>query len=58
MRPAVSWLVGPGFAIGAGSFVSPVGTALGPLPAMDARTLAFFIDKGPAKMIETPASSR
>jgi hypothetical protein len=31
---AVSWLVGPGFAIGAGSFVSPVGTALGPLPAL------------------------
>ncbi|MDC0740171.1 transglutaminase domain-containing protein [Polyangium mundeleinium] len=30
---------------------------LGPLPAMDARTLAFFIDDGPAKMIETPASS-
>ncbi len=30
---------------------------LGPLPAMDARTLAFFIDDGPAKMVETPASS-
>jgi hypothetical protein len=30
---------------------------LGPLPAMDARTLAFFIDEGPAKMVETPASS-
>jgi transglutaminase-like putative cysteine protease len=30
---------------------------LGPLPAMDARTLAFFIDDGPAKMIETPPSS-
>lgn len=31
---AVSWLVGPGFAIGVGSSVSPVGTALGPLPAL------------------------
>jgi hypothetical protein len=30
---------------------------LGPLPAMDARTLAFFIDEGPAKMVETPPSS-
>ncbi|WP_240807038.1 transglutaminase-like domain-containing protein [Polyangium spumosum] len=30
---------------------------MGPLPAMDARTLAFFIDDGPAKMVETPASS-
>jgi hypothetical protein len=31
---AVAWLVGPGFAIGAGSSVSPVGTALGPIPAL------------------------
>lgn len=31
---AVAWLVGPGFAIGAGSHVSPVGTALGPIPAL------------------------
>jgi hypothetical protein len=31
---AVAWLVGPGFAIGAGSHVSPVGTALGPVPAL------------------------
>lgn len=31
---AVAWLVGPGFAIGAGSHVSPVGTALGPIPAV------------------------
>ncbi len=29
-----SWLVGPGFAIGTGSQVSPVGTALGPLPSI------------------------
>lgn len=29
-----SWLVGPGFAIGAGSLVSPIGTSLGPLPAI------------------------
>lgn len=29
-----SWLVGPGFAIGAGSSVSPLGTALGPLPTV------------------------
>lgn len=31
---AASWLVGPGFAIGVGSNVSPVGTALGPIPAV------------------------
>ena len=29
-----SWFVGPGFAIGTGSQVSPLGTALGPLPAL------------------------
>jgi hypothetical protein len=31
---AVAWLIGPGFAIGAGSLVSPVGTSLGPIPAL------------------------
>ncbi|MEO5535602.1 MAG: DUF6350 family protein [Pseudolysinimonas sp.] len=31
---AMSWLIGPGFAIGAGSHVSALGTALGPLPAI------------------------
>jgi transglutaminase-like putative cysteine protease len=30
---------------------------LGPLPSMDARTVAFFIDEGPAKVVDTPASS-
>ncbi|WP_213815950.1 DUF6350 family protein [Glaciihabitans sp. dw_435] len=30
----VSWLVGPGFAIGVGSSVSPLGTSLGPIPAV------------------------
>ena len=30
---------------------------LGPLPSMDARTLALFVDQGPAKIVETPASS-
>jgi len=29
-----SWLVGPGFAIGVGSSVSPLGTSLGPIPAI------------------------
>lgn len=29
-----SWLIGPGFAIGTGSAVSPLGTALGPLPGL------------------------
>lgn len=29
-----SWLIGPGFAIGAGSSVNPIGTALGPLPGL------------------------
>ena len=31
---AASWLVGPGFAIGVGSAVSPLGTTLGPVPAI------------------------
>jgi hypothetical protein len=30
----VAWLVGPGFAIGTGSGVSPLGTTLGPLPSI------------------------
>ncbi len=29
-----AWLVGPGFAVGAGSSVGPLGTSLGPLPAV------------------------
>ncbi len=29
-----SWFVGPGFAIGTGSAVGPLGTALGPIPAI------------------------
>jgi len=31
---AASWLVGPGFSIGTGSLVSPLGTTLGPLPSV------------------------
>ena len=31
---AASWFTGPGFALGAGSTVSPLGTDLGPLPAV------------------------
>lgn len=31
---ATSWLVGPGFAIGTGSSVSPIGTVLGPIPGL------------------------
>ncbi|GAA1207979.1 cell division protein PerM [Rhodoglobus aureus] len=31
---ATSWLVGPGFAIGVGSTVSPLATSLGPIPAI------------------------
>jgi hypothetical protein len=30
----VSWLIGPGFAIGTGSSVSPLATSLGPIPAI------------------------
>ena len=30
---------------------------LGPLPSMDARTVALFVDQGEAKIIDTPASS-
>jgi hypothetical protein len=31
---ASSWLVGPGFALGSGSSVSPLGTSVGPLPSL------------------------
>jgi hypothetical protein len=31
---AASWFVGPGFAVGAGSTVSPIATTLGPLPSV------------------------
>lgn len=31
---SASWLVGPGFAIGSGSTVSPIATQLGPVPAI------------------------
>lgn len=31
---AGSWLVGPGFALGTGSLVSPLGTSVGPVPAL------------------------
>lgn len=31
---AASWLVGPGFSIGTASSVSPLGTTLGPIPAL------------------------
>lgn len=31
---SASWLVGPGFALGAGSTVSPLATSLGPIPAI------------------------
>ena len=31
---AAAWLIGPGFAIGGGSTVSPLGTTLGPIPSI------------------------
>jgi hypothetical protein len=31
---AASWLVGPGFALGTGSSVSPLGTTVGPIPSV------------------------
>jgi len=31
---AASWFVGPGFAVGTGSSVSPLGTTVGPMPAV------------------------
>ena len=31
---AAAWIVGPGFAVGAGSAVSPIAVSLGPLPAI------------------------
>lgn len=31
---AISWLVGPGFALGTGSSISPLSTSVGPLPSL------------------------
>jgi Family of unknown function (DUF6350) len=31
---AAAWLIGPGFALGSGSAVSPLGTTLGPIPSI------------------------
>lgn len=31
---SAAWLIGPGFAIGAGSAITPLGTSVGPLPAI------------------------
>ncbi len=31
---SAAWLIGPGFALGAGSTISPLGTTVGPLPAI------------------------
>lgn len=31
---AASWLIGPGFSIGTGSAITPLGTELGPIPAL------------------------
>ena len=42
---AAAWLAGPGFAVGAGTSVSPVTTVLGPLPALP--VLGALPDPGP-----------
>ena len=48
-----SWFVGPGFAIGTGSQVSPLGTSLGPLPALP--VFGALPTGGPRLRVRRPA---
>ncbi|WP_437982528.1 transglutaminase domain-containing protein [Sorangium sp. So ce117] len=53
----IAYLPGAGGAPGLWLDATSPQSRLGPLPAMDARTLALFVDEGPPKIVETPASS-
>ena len=53
----IAYLPGKGGAPGIWLDATSPESRLGPLPSMDARTLAMFTHEGPAKIIETPASS-
>ncbi|WP_437674449.1 transglutaminase domain-containing protein [Sorangium sp. So ce131] len=53
----IAYLPGQGGAPGLWLDATSPQSRLGPLPAMDARTLALFVDDGPPKIVETPASS-
>ncbi|MGK4001224.1 transglutaminase-like domain-containing protein [Sorangium sp. So ce1036] len=53
----IAYLPGKGGAPGLWLDATSPQSRLGPLPAMDARTLALFVDDGPPKIVETPASS-
>ncbi|WP_437598831.1 transglutaminase-like domain-containing protein [Sorangium sp. So ce590] len=53
----IAYLPGTGGAPGLWLDATSPQSRLGPLPAMDARTLALFVDDGPPKIVETPASS-
>ncbi|MGK3999142.1 transglutaminase domain-containing protein [Sorangium sp. So ce1024] len=53
----IAYLPGAGGAPGMWLDATSPQSRLGPLPAMDARTLALFVDDGPPKIVETPASS-
>ncbi|WP_437316016.1 transglutaminase domain-containing protein [Sorangium sp. So ce385] len=53
----IAYLPGAGGAPGLWLDATSPQSRLGPLPAMDARTLALFVDDGPPKIVETPASS-
>ena len=53
----IAYLPGKNGAAGTWLDATSPESRLGPLPSMDARTVAMFVDEGPAKIIETPASS-
>ncbi|WP_437588806.1 transglutaminase domain-containing protein [Sorangium sp. So ce1000] len=53
----IAYLPGAGGAPGLWLDATSPQSRLGPLPAMDARTLSLFVDEGPPKIVETPASS-
>lgn len=53
----IAYLPGKGGAPGLWLDATSPQSRLGPLPSMDARTLAFFVHDGEAKIVETPASS-
>jgi hypothetical protein len=52
----IAYLPGKNGAAGTWLDATSPESRLGPLPSMDARAVAMFVDEGPAKIIETPSS--
>ena len=53
----IAYLPGKGGAAGMWLDATSPESRLGPVPSMDARTVALFVDEGPAKVVDTPSSS-